>query len=316
MKKIIFLLLAMSTANAAVKDTIPQYHFKQYLLLDDEDDCDACGCSASGGSMGFASMLNAHFVGLRYFYQHYQSNDGLYSNSPWYDEQFNTVQIWARIPLVKKVQLSVLAPYHFHERETKKGHQNLSGLGDITLIGMYQLYQTHTDSTYFAHTLQVGAGVKLPTGKFNEANSGSLNPSFQAGTGSWDYSLATEYTIRHKKIGLNSMMQYIFKTANQKEYQFGNQFNYAATLFYLYEKNKYSLAPQLGIAVEYYQANVQRGQKLDDTAGQILLCKIGFEAGRDKLSFGFNFMWPLQQDLAGGNLKAVARWSLNLNYAL
>ncbi len=305
-----------STATAAVKDTIPHKHFKQYLFLEEEDDCDACGCSASGGSMGFASMLNAHFVGLRYFHQHYQSNDGLYSNSPWYDEQFNTVQLWARIPIIKRVQLSVLAPYHFHERETKKGNQNLSGLGDITLMAMYQLYQTHTDSTYFAHTLQLGAGVKLPTGKFNEANSGSLNPSFQAGTGSWDYSLATEYTLRHKKIGLNTMMQYVFKTVNERAYQFGDQFNYAATVFYLYEKNTYSLAPQLGIAAEHYQANKQHGLQLEDTAGQVLFGKIGAEAGREKFSLGMSFMWPLQQDLAAGNLKAIARWSLNLNYAL
>ena len=44
------------------------------------DDCDGCGCGASGGSMGFASMINSNFVGVRYFNQQYKSNDGLYSN--------------------------------------------------------------------------------------------------------------------------------------------------------------------------------------------------------------------------------------------
>jgi hypothetical protein len=34
-------------------------------------DCDACGCSASGGSMGFSSMLNSNFIGIRYFNQSY-----------------------------------------------------------------------------------------------------------------------------------------------------------------------------------------------------------------------------------------------------
>jgi hypothetical protein len=39
-------------------------------------DCDACGCSASGGSMGFSSM-NSNFVGIRYFNQSYSSRDGI-----------------------------------------------------------------------------------------------------------------------------------------------------------------------------------------------------------------------------------------------
>jgi hypothetical protein len=53
---------------------------------------DACGCSASGGSMGFSSMLNSNF-GIRYFNQSYSSRDGIFANSPWIDENFNTAQI-------------------------------------------------------------------------------------------------------------------------------------------------------------------------------------------------------------------------------
>jgi hypothetical protein len=34
------------------------------------------GCSASGG-MGFSSMLNSNFVGIRYFNQSYSSRDGI-----------------------------------------------------------------------------------------------------------------------------------------------------------------------------------------------------------------------------------------------
>jgi hypothetical protein len=39
-------------------------------------DCDACACSARG-SMGFSSMLNSNFVGIRYFNQSYSSRDGI-----------------------------------------------------------------------------------------------------------------------------------------------------------------------------------------------------------------------------------------------
>lgn len=320
MKKynIIFLLIfqygfttekdSLSTINPFLK--LPQ--FSNTLL----EDCDACGCSASGGSMGFASMLNTNFVGIRYFNQSYKSTDGLYSNSAWYNESYNTMQVWARIPVVKKVQISTLIPYHFHNRESANGKQNISGIGDITILGMYQLYQTHKDSTVFVHSLQAGAGLKFPTGKFDEANNGSFNPSYQVGTGSWDYLLATEYVVKRKQFGLNTLLNYVIKTENDKNYRFGNQFNYSGTFFYLYEKEKYSIAPQLGFAGEVYEDNYQLGQKVRNTAGDIFMGKLGFEIGKDKFSLGANVMLPIVQNLNGGNLEANYRWSVNLNYSL
>ena len=295
-------------ANPFIK--LPQ--FSTTLL----EDCDACGCSASGGSMGFASMLNTNFIGIRYFNQSYKSTDGLYSNSPWYNENFNTLQLWARIPVVKRVQISALIPYHFHIRETNSGTQNISGLGDITVLGMYQLYQTHKDSTLFIHSLQAGAGLKIPVGKFDATNNGSVNPSYQVGTGSWDYLLATEYVIRRQKLGLNTLLNYVIKTENDKYYQFGNQFNYAGTFFYLLKRDAYSIVPQLGFAGEVYESNYQLGQKVRNTSGDIFLGKIGFEVGKDKLSLGANVMLPIAQNLTGGNVEANYRWSLNFNYSL
>ena len=138
MKKINLFLLLISqimTASGSGNFTNPprfkSHNFAHGLL------CDACGCSASGGSMGFASMLDTNFIGIRYFNQNYKSTDGLYSNSPWYEENFNTVQIWGRIPVHKKIQISTLIPYHFHNRETITGNQSINGIGDATILAMY-----------------------------------------------------------------------------------------------------------------------------------------------------------------------------------
>lgn len=318
MKKYILLfLIVFQWADASEKDSLNSYNpFAKYHLLLDEDDCDACGCSASGGSMGFSSMLNSNFVGIRYFNQSYQSSDGLYSNSPWYNENFNTVQLWARIPLAKNVQVSALIPYHSHERETVTGNQNIKGLGDLTILGMYQLYQTQKDSAALVQSFQIGAGIKAPTGQFNEANSGNVNPSFQVGTGSWDYILASEYVIRRKQFGLNTMLNYVIKTENKKNYRFGNQVNYASTFFYMYQKNAYSFVPQIGVAGEVYETNYQHGQMLRNTSGDIFFGKLGFEIGKDQFSFGANAMLPIHQNLTNGRVEANYRWSVNLNYSL
>ncbi|WP_313808063.1 transporter [Flavobacterium sp.] len=318
MKKYIlfYLLLFLQNGWASELDSLHYQHYfkRQFLLI--EDDCDACGCSASGGSMGFSSMLNSNFVCVRYFYQSYRSNDKLYTNSVWHNENFNTVQLWARIPVLKKIQLTVLAPYHFNNRTTDSGNQSISGIGDVTVLGMCSIYQTQKDSATVRHNVQLGAGVKAPIGKFDEKNNGSVNPSFQLGTGSWDYLIASEYVLRYRKFGLNTMANYIVKTENEKNYRFGNQWNYAGTFFYVWEKDLLSLAPQLGIAGEVYESNVQHKQRVRDTSGDVLFGKIGFEINRKKFSFGANTMFPIQQNLNGGKIEAQYRLSFNLNYTL
>jgi hypothetical protein len=318
-KYILLLVVSFQIGYATPKDTIPNftnYHKNLNHFEEKEEDCDACGCSASGGSMGFSSMLNSNFIGVRYFHQSYKSTNGLYSNSPWYDENFNTLQIWARIPIVKRVQVSALVPYHFHSRETALGNQKIYGLGDATILGMYQLYQTHKDSTIFVHTLQIGGGLKIPIGKFDAANNGSVNPSYQVGTGAWDYLLASEYVIKKKQFGINTMLNYVIKTENEKNYRFGNQFNYASTLFWVYQTSKFSVVPQLGIAGEVFEDNFQHKQKVRNTSGDIFMGKIGLEIGKDKFSLGANAMLPINQNLTGGNVVANYRWSFNLNYSL
>jgi hypothetical protein len=300
------------------KDSISRFAFQKMQLLEDfEDDCDACGCSASGGSMGFSSMLNNNFIGLRYFNQSYSSRDGIFANSPWIDENFNTVQIWTKIPITGKIQISVLVPYHFHNRERSTGTENIQGLGDVSVMAMYSVYQTHKDSTVFTHKFQLGGGVKIPTGKFEEANNtGSVNQSFQVGTGSWDYLLVSEYVIKKKNLGLSTMLNYTFKTENQKHYQFGNQFNYGSTLFYLFDLPAVKLVPQLGLAGEVYATNKQYGEKLPDTSGDILFSKFGIEAGKGDFSIGVNAMLPITQNLSNSKIEANYRWSVNLNYTL
>ena len=319
MKKIIvicILLVGSSAFSFVEKDSVSGFTFQRLAMLEDFD-CDACGCSASGGSMGFSSMLNNNFVGLRYFKQSYTSRDGIFANSPWIHENFNTIQAWARIPVTEKIQISALVPYHFHERELTAGTESIAGLGDITVMALYTVYETKKDSTFFTHKLNLGGGLKIPTGKFTEANNlGSVNQSFQLGTGSWDFPLVSEYVIKHNNLGLNTTLNYIFKTENSKNYQYGDQFNYAGTFFYLFDLNKIQIVPQAGLAGELYQTNKQHNLDLPNTAGDILFGKFGIEAGKDKFSIGVNAMLPISQNLSNGNMEANYRWSINLNYTL
>ena len=314
--KYILILLVFYSAqmHATERDSLFQTKLPERIFY--FEDCDACGCSASGGGMGFNSILNDNFIGVRYLNQRYKSREGIFNNSPWVEENFNTIQVWSRIPLTRTIQVSAIVPFHFHNREKSTGNEKISGLGDISLFGILTVWQTKKDSTVFKHKMQLIGGVKLPTGSYSSTNKGSVNPSFQVGTGSFDYISGAEYTIQRSKWGLNSIVNYTFKTENSKNYQFGNQFNYGSTLFYNTQVKKGSLVPQLGFAGEVYEKNKAFGENLANTSGSILFGKVGVEYGISDFSIGLTGMIPVSQNLTNGMVDAKYRWSVNLNYAL
>lgn len=318
MKKLIIILaLIVGHRSFSNSDNPFQKALNKTLQPTFFDDCDACGCSANGGSMGFSSMLNENFIGIRYLHQSYKSRDGVFNNSPWIDENFNTAQIWSRIPISKRIEITALLPYHFHRRIKTNDTQNIDGIGDITVMAFYTVFDNKKDSlAKFGHKILLGGGVKAPTGKYDSANNGSINPSFQVGTGSWDYSLASEHILRKGKFGLNTALNYIFKTENDKHYKFGDQFNYGTTLFYSTGIQKMMLVPQIGIAGETYTANQDHKEEVPLTKGDIFFGKIGVEMGYKKLSAGVNAMLPINQNLTGGRVEANYRLAINLNYSL
>ena len=281
-----------------------------------DDDCDACGCSTSGGSLGFSSLLNKNFVGIRYFYQQYTSKDGLYNDSPWVKENFNTAQLWTKFSISEKFQISAIVPFQFHNNEKTSGAQSISGLGDVSVVGFYTLFEKVSENAVWAQNLQIGAGLKAPTGKYNSMMNGTVNPSFQVGTGSWDYLLLTEYTLVRESFGWNSSVSYNIKTENKDHYRFGNQLNYNSVVFYNTKIDELVLMPQIGIAGEVFQTNQQFGEDLKDTKGDAFFGKVGVEVGLNKFGLGLNGMIPISQNLTGGKVKADYRLSIHLNYKL
>ncbi len=295
------------------------YEHGQYSYF---DFCDTCGCGSSGGSMGYGTGLNNNFLGLRYIGQQYRSRDGIFADSPWIDERFNTVQLWGNFPIAERILLNVMVPYQFHQRTLPDGtDQDIRGLGDMSILGLYNLIKGTPDSIVSIkpeHYLQVGAGIKMPTGKFDrENNLGSVNPSFQLGNGSWDYVLAMNYGFTHRNWGVSTLLNYTIKTENPKEYKFGNQINYGINVFKTYYvSNSLSLTPIAGLAGESYGTNREFDTDVANTKGDVFLGKVSMEATYNQFSLGILGMLPLDQNLNNGKVELKNRVSIYLNVNL
>jgi hypothetical protein len=316
MKKIIFIIsLILCTINqaAVIKDSlyIPKAPFNDMVLFD--DDCDACGCAAGNGSSGFESLLNPQFIGIKYFAQHYKAKENLFVKDLTQDQYFNTIQLWGKIPLTKKLSVYASLPFHFHEKKTQQGDIKINGIGDLNVLGIYQLF--NSKNTF--HQLNGGVGVKVPLGKFDEKGITGVNPSFQLGTGSWDYQMVLNYRYQKNKIAVLFNTDYTIKTENKKHYDFGNQWNYSATGFYQFYKNDNVIfSGKTGLQGEVYNANKQFKEVLPNTAGSALYGKLGFEAAYKKFSLGSEIMLPAYSNLAGGDIEAKSRVSIFFNLGI
>ncbi|MPS64232.1 MAG: hypothetical protein DI622_08730 [Chryseobacterium sp.] len=313
MKKI-FLIIGLILLNGFQAKTIhdslfiPKY-FNPVVL----DDCDACGCAAGNGSSGFESLLNPQFIGIKYFAQHYKAKENLFVKDLTQDQYFNTIQLWGKIPLTKKLSVYASLPFHFHEKKTMQGDININGIGDLNLMGIYQFLNSK-DNT---HQLNGGFGLKLPLGKFDEKGITGVNPSFQLGTGSWDYQMVLNYKFQKNKVAVLLNTDYTVKTENKKYYRFGSQWNYAATGFYqLLGNDTMIFSGKVGLQGEVYDCNKQFDEVLPNTAGSALYGKLGFEASYKKISLGSELMLPAYSHLAGGDIEAKSRFSIFLNFGI
>lgn len=315
MKKIILIVSLMLFSQYHAK-TIRDSAYsapETFSRFDFDDDCDACGCAAGNGSSGFESLLNPQFIGIKYFAQHYKAKENLFVKDLTQDQYFNTLQLWGKIPLTKKLSVYASLPFHFHEKKTMQGDIKINGIGDLNLMGIYQLVSSKDNF----HQLSGGLGVKIPVGKFDEKGTSGVNPSFQLGTGSWDYQAALNYKFQKNKVAVLVNTDYTIKTENKKNYRFGNQWNYAAAGFYQVAGNEKSIfSVKTGVQGEVYAQNKQFDEALPNTAGSALYGKLGFEASYKKLSLGTEVMLPMYTHLAGGNIEAKSRLSIFLNIGI
>jgi hypothetical protein len=124
----------------------------------------------------------------------------------------------------------------------------VSGLGDITVMGLYRIYRDREIRPTDAVTL--GFGVKTPTGSFTEtkASGAFVHAHMQPGTGSWDPLLSLIYTKMMNPFLVQADVTYQYTTRNRQGYEFGDsaavnlsgkyavvkEFNVTAGLTYLH----------------------------------------------------------------------------------
>lgn len=284
--------------------------------------CDICGCGVGSYYIGILPEYNKRFVGLRYQHKTLQTHLGPQGNvTPLStDETYQSAELWGGWNFGKRFRTLAFIPYNFNQRSSQANTGNKQGLGDIALMGYYNLFtQSNTlNSKLLVHSLWLGAGVKLPTGKYEPSERLAIqeNPNnFQLGTASTDFTLNAAYDIRLNDLGLNLNANYKINTENKYGYRYGNKLSTNALLYYKFRLfHQLTIAPNAGILYETATKDMEQGKyEMDVSGGYSTALVTGFELAVSKFSVGANYQNVIGQELANKRAKAGNRLMLHFS---
>jgi hypothetical protein len=276
--------------------------------------CDICGAGSGGSYLGIMPSFRKKFFGLRYQYNslRHHLGPGGSINYLTTTETYNTVEAWGAVNIGSRFRVTAFVPYNFIRRLNMQENVSDQGIGDITVIGYYQLLKGNDDQGKIRHVVWIGAGAKLPSGKYNPEDKNVQQASqntFQLGTGSVDLSVHAMYDVSYRQSGLNLNAGYKLNTANKYDYRYGNKFTANALLYHrLAATERFFITPNAGMMIETASKDSKTKEIQSwETGGYALLGTVGLETSIGRISTGANFQTPVKQELGEGKLKARAR---------
>ena len=246
--------------------------------------CDACACGAGGSFLGILPNSNKNLIGYKFQNQNFNfipSNVNINGQSEILSDHYYRNDIWFRYYFNPKIQVIGILPYQIHQRKESLRNTTINGIGDFSLLALYNIYNTGDSSDFkIKQTWRVGGLLVVPTGKYQQRDEtlAMLPILFQIGKGAYSYGLQNMYTLKINNWGINTDYRYIWNSENEIGQKLGNQFIGVQQLFYSYKTPVYSFVPAIGYMFDFREKNTDN--KIADiyTGGsaQVLLASLDF----------------------------------------
>lgn len=277
--------------------------------------CDVCGCAASSQNIGIIPVISKNLVGVGYQWSRFHSEPHHGETSS--DEEFKTYQLWGRWnTLGGRLHVYSFLPYRINKRWNGNKLEQVSGIGDVQFQGRYFLINQSESEKVWRNVLQLGLGIKLPTGKFNQVSDGIMvHPNMQAGTGSFDKQLIVQYNLRYRKMGGMYSFQYTFNGVNEQHLRFGNKLQTGIHGYTWFQKKNWIVLPQLGVTYEQAAKDKQGSTFQEITGGYSYFTNAGIDVYYNQFGLLSQLYIPTKQNLGEGNISSSPRLNLNFIYS-
>lgn len=208
----------------------------------------------------------------------------------------------------EKFALIGIAPYLDKTFKAGGVERGDHGLGDVTLLGRYQVFQLDRPGETFR--AQLLGGLKLPTGEDDERDTlGRLPQPLQLGSGSYDPIVAGVFTWQRLRWQTDFDVVYKINT-KANDFQFGNTLSHDAAFQYrlwpwrLPERGVphfvYGVLELNGVWAERSEVG---GSKIGASGGYTLFLSPGLQYVAKRWVAEVSVQLPVVQELNGGQLK-------------
>lgn len=276
--------------------------------------CDICGCSSSAQTLGLLPLVQRHLVGARWQGQGYRTVP--HGSAPNSREDFHSFDIWGRWMPNPRWQVMAFVPYQYHLRRFDDGpQQRIRGLGDVSLLVQFSILDPYRPASgRWRHALQVGGGLKLPTGDFRRRAPMNgletvLPPALQPGTGSTDGLLSALYVVSTRRWGVSVDGSFRLTGENSDGYRFGSRASGAVRFFHVGHWQQITWTPHVGAQWDHRGADFLQGRQQPETGGWVALANAGVEVFARNMAFGLTWSQPLAHHLSDGFVTPGPRFS-------
>ena len=283
--------------------------------------CPICGCGGGNLYMGLMPDFKSKFFGFRYNYSDYHtqlaSDITQHSNN-----YYNSIELWGGYNINRKLRVMAFVPYYINKQIDDDGITNTNGLGDISVMAQYNIWQSITplnNNKAIKQQLWIGGGLKIPTGTFKvdlaDSSTTLSDINAQLGTGSTDFILNGQYNLQYGRFGVNVSANYKMNTENNDKYQYGNKFSSNLLAFYHLGSGHLAISPNAGLGYEHTGSNKLQGEKVQFTGSHLVTAIAGVELSYKAIGFGVNVQLPANQDFAEGQTQLKMKAMAHLSYS-
>lgn len=282
--------------------------------------CDICGGGAGGNYTGILPQFQKNIAGVRFQYRnflHPATSENMNGNSRVQEDRFFTQELWMRLYPAPRIQVFVFVPYRVHQRQETQRTTTIQGMGDMYFTANYTLVNTGDSvKKKWKNVLLVGGGIKLPTGRYQQRDETRvmLPASFQTGSGAYAYLFNVLHTLRVRKWGLYSNVQYSIPAVNELQLRNGRQLSASATVFYWKKIKKSALLPNIGVSYENAQKDLEYGVVKAATGGSVTFANAGLDIYLQRLLINTFVQLPLFQQVAYAQPENQLRAGVGISY--
>lgn len=275
--------------------------------------CDACGCSITGSGIGMMTSYRNNYIRLGWQAARYQS---VAENSFGSKDYFQLSDLSAQIYLSDRWKIWGNIAYRHHQRNNIQENQQVKGLSDSRIMVTYSLLNHWLNTDGSSWLVDLGLGIKWPTGKYDpKIHDSNLPENFNIGQGNFSLLIEPRIVFTKNELGLALSNHTQINSPSRDGYQYGFQTSANINVFKEFQALGLGWVPQLGGTAEFIQKDhYKNGNNVHGTGGRGLFFNAGLSLKKSNFLIGANYAQPLAQSYSDDEVEASARWAIQVSY--